>query len=114
MDRASNPAPSVAPRGRSVLDGPPVTWPRPLDLLAERWWAARPRARTALGLLVVLLLLAAGTGHVAATPYGPPTSVLVATRDLGPGEALTDADLARRTVPADLVPSGALEQAEGV
>lgn len=61
-----------------------------------------------------LLVVAAGTGHVAATPYGPPTVVLVAARDLGPGEVLTESDLTRRTVPADLVPAGALRRSEGV
>jgi pilus assembly protein CpaB len=91
-----------------------VAWPRPLDALAERWWAARPRTRLALGLVVVLLVIAAGTGHVAATPYGPPTVVLVAARDLAPGAPLTDADLMRRTMPADLVPAGALLRPDGV
>jgi Flp pilus assembly protein CpaB len=82
--------------------------------VAERWWAARPRTRLLLGLSAVLLLIAAGTGHVAATPYGPPTVVLVAARDLSPGQVLTATDLTRRTIPADLVPSGALEHPEGV
>lgn len=85
-----------------------MTWPGPLDAIAERWWAARPRTRMALGLAGLLLLLAAGTGHVAATPYGPPTVVLVAARDLLPGEPLTDHELTRRVMPADLVPAGAL------
>jgi hypothetical protein len=100
-------------RGIDLLTGPTVTWPRPLDAVAERWWAARPRTRLALGLTGLLLLLAAGTGHVAATPYGPPTVVLVAARDLFPGEPLTDHDLTRRVLPADLVPAGALDRAGG-
>lgn len=96
------------------LTGPPVRLPRALDGLAEAWWAATPRARLLIGLLAVLLVLAAGIGHLAATPYGPPTTVLVATRDLSPGERLVAADLRRRTVPADLVPMGALDSADGV
>lgn len=91
-----------------------MAWPRALDALAERWWAARPRTRLVLGLTLALLVVAAGTGHVAATPYGPPTVVLVAARDLDPGASLTDRDLTRRTLPADLVPAGALERPEGV
>ncbi len=65
-------------------------------------------------LLATVALLAAAIGHAAATPYGPPTTVLVAARDLLPGDVLTDADLRRRTVPRDLVPDGALQRADGV
>ena len=67
-----------------------------------------------LGLLAALSLLAAGVGHLAAAPYGHPTTVLVASRDLYPGEHLEPHDLQRRTVPAELVPAGALEDAHGV
>ncbi|MBB5153673.1 SAF domain-containing protein [Saccharopolyspora phatthalungensis] len=56
-----------------------------------------------------LLLLAAG---LALQPrHGPPdkrVAVLVAARDLPPGRVLSKADLARRELPADLVPDGAL------
>ena len=88
---------------------PPV-----LDALAERWWAATPRARLLLGLLATLTVLAAGVGHLAAAPYGHPTTVLVATRDLYPGQPLEADDLRRRTVPEDLVPAGALDTPGGV
>lgn len=58
---------------------------------------------------VVLLLLAGG---LAVQPgHGPPDSrvgVLVAARDLPPGRVLSKADVARRELPADLVPDGAL------
>ena len=68
----------------------------------------------AAGVLATVVLLAAAIGHAAATPYGPPTTVLVATRDLLPGDVLIDADLRRRTVPRDLIPDGALRRADGV
>jgi len=101
-------------RRPTPLSGPPVVLPTWLDGLAERWWAASPRARMAGALLATVALLAAAIGHAAATPYGPPTTVLVAARDLLPGDVLTDADLRRRTVPRDLVPDGALQRADGV
>jgi hypothetical protein len=101
-------------RRPTPLSGPPVVLPAWLDHLAERWWAATPRTRTAVALLVTIALLAAALGHAAATPYGPPTTVLVATRDLTPGDPLTAGDVRRRTVPRDLVPAGALDRAEGV
>jgi Flp pilus assembly protein CpaB len=57
----------------------------------------------------VLFLLAAG---LALQPrHGPPEqrlAVLVAARDLPPGRVLSKADVARREMPADLVPDGAL------
>ncbi len=102
------------PRRPTPLSGPPVVLPTWLDHLAERWWAASPRARLAVTLLATIALLAAALGHAAATPYGPPTTVLVATRDLAPGDPLSAADLRRRTIPRDLVPDGALGRAEGV
>ncbi|MFO7960759.1 MAG: SAF domain-containing protein [Nitriliruptoraceae bacterium] len=97
-----------------ALPGPPLPLPRALDRLAERWWAATPRARSALGLLIAVAILAAAAGHATATPYGPPRTVLVATRDLSPGQVLTDADLRPRSMPSDLVPDGALGTAAGV
>ncbi len=106
---------SVArPTRPASLAGPPLRLPPMLDAVAERWWAATPRTRLLLGLLLVIVVLAAGVGHLAATPYGHPTTVLVAAHDLHPGQRLEAQDLRRRTVPADLVPDGALEAAQGV
>jgi len=62
----------------------------------------------------VVAIVAAAAGHATATPYGPPRTVLVATRDLSPGHVLTDADLRPRSMPEDLVPHGALDVAAGV
>jgi pilus assembly protein CpaB len=100
-------------RGRA-LPGPPVPLPRLLDDLAERWWDATPRGRGAVGLLIGVAVLAAAAGHATATPYGPPTTVLVATRDLPPGQVLTEDDLRPRSMPSGLVPDGALHAADGV
>lgn len=61
----------------------------------------------------VLGLLAASTVRIATSPYGAPVDVLVAARDLAPGEALTDADLRRTTWPADLVPADVRRGAGG-
>ncbi len=97
-----------------MLPGPPLPLPRALDGLAERWSAASPRARSALSLLVGVVVLAAAAGHATVTPYGPPTTVLVAARDLTPGLALTEDDLRPRSMPSDLVPEGALDAADGV
>jgi Flp pilus assembly protein CpaB len=99
---------------RRALPGPPLPLPRLLDGLAERWWAATPRARGAAGLLIAVAVLAAAAGHATATPYGPPTTVLVAARDLPPGQVLTEHDLRPRSMPSALVPDGALRAADGV
>ncbi len=106
--------PRSRPTRPTALVGPLPTLPRALDAVSERWWAATPRTRLLFGLLVAVAVVAAGVGHLAAAPYGHPTTVLVATRDLLPGERLHAQDLRRRTVPEELVPDGALTSAEGV
>jgi pilus assembly protein CpaB len=60
-----------------------------------------------------LTLLAAGTLHVASSPWGPPVSVLVATGDLEVGHRLDEGDVRRADWPADLVPPGAVLEATG-
>ena len=99
---------------RPLLSGPPPALPAVLDRIAEAWWSAPPRARWAAAGLLLVVLVGAALGHAAATPYGPPTTVLVAVTDLRPGDTLGPGDLRRRTVPADLVPAGALTEAHGV
>ncbi len=95
------------------LNGPPVALPGPLDRIAERWWAARPRTRTVLVLAGVAALLLAGVSHAASDPHGPPTSVLVATEELRPGAPITPAVVTRATWPAGLVPDGAVTEVGG-
>lgn len=95
------------------LTGPPVALPGPLDRMAERWWAARPRTRTAVVLATVAAVLLAGVTHAASDPHGPPTSVLVATEELRPGDPVTPTVVTRATWPAGLVPDGAVTEPDG-
>jgi pilus assembly protein CpaB len=57
-------------------------------------------------LLAVTAALSGAALRAAASPYGPPVPVLVATADLPAGADLDDAPLRGRRWPADLVPSG--------
>lgn len=76
--------------------------------------AALFRARRGILLLrrsaaLALLLLAAA---LAVQHHGPPATgvpVLVAARDLPPGRVLSEVDVARREMPVELVPDGALQ-----
>ena len=95
------------------LTGPPVELPGPLDRMAERWWAARPRTRTVLVLAGLAAVLLAGVTHAASDPHGPPTSVLVAAEELRPGDRVTSAVVTRATWPAGLVPNGAVTEVGG-
>lgn len=90
-------------RTRGRLAGPPFALPEPLDRAAEAWRRALPRTRFILVAGGVSLLLVAGAARAAA-PGQPPVTVWVATRDVLPGETLTDADLRRRSWPEDLAP----------
>jgi Flp pilus assembly protein CpaB len=91
-----------------LLDGAPVALPPRLDRLSERWFAARPRTRAALLAGVAGLLLLVGATHLVASPFGPPQTVLLATRDLPVGHPLSPSDLRSTGWPRELVPTGAL------
>lgn len=98
---------------RTLLDGPAPQLPRVLDALAERWWRATARRRLLVVVVAMLTVPVALVGLRPADPAGPPIEVLVATRDLGPGEQL-DADLLDvRAVPATLVPPDASTRTTG-
>lgn len=102
------------PSWNRLPPGAPLRLPAWMDHLAERWWAATPRARRSLALVGIALLVVAGTVHVGSNPYGPPELVFVAARDLDIGESLTTEVLDRRDWPRSLVPDGALATADGV
>jgi SAF domain len=91
----------------------------PLAVRARRA-LARPAVRrcTALLLAVATVLAAAGAAGAvgrARDRWGATRGVLVATRDLAPGEALDAAAVARRDLPAALVPGVSLStRPEGV
>lgn len=95
------------------LDGSPFALPAALDAWSERWWAMPPRARGLLLAFLVVLALVAGTSHVAATPYGPPTTALVAVSDLAVGHDLDRSDVRQVDWPEDLVPEAAAHEASG-
>ena len=95
------------------LGGPPIALPPWLDRLSERWWALTPRARGAVIAIGATIGVLAGFSHAASTPFGPPTTVLVATRDLPAGHHLASGDLRRATWPQDLVPYDGLDRSEG-
>lgn len=95
------------------LDGPPPALPRPLDELAERWWAARPRTRLAIVVATALAVALASLAQTVGAPHGPPVTVLVAAEELRPGDPLHSTAVSRESWPAELVPDGALTVAEG-
>ncbi len=95
------------------LDGPPLALPRPVDDVAERWWAARPRTRVTVVVATTLAVVVAGLAQVAGSPHGPPVTVLVATEELRPGDALQPTAVRRESWPAELVPDGVLADPGG-
>jgi pilus assembly protein CpaB len=98
---------------RTWLAGPPFALPAPLDRLAEAWWRATPRARTAVAVAGATTLVTLGVGQAASSPYGPPTTVQVAVRDLAVGELAAPGDLRRTSWPRDLVPEDAVDAPGG-
>jgi hypothetical protein len=103
----------LPPLPRSGAGGPPLVLPELLDRGLERWWRLGPRVRAAVVVLLLLGLAATAVGRVARSPWGPPVTVAVATRDLPVGAPLQGAVVAARrpaallagdTVPPDAVP----------
>jgi hypothetical protein len=98
---------------RAEVGGAPLVLPPWLDRLSERWWGLTPRLRAVVVLVLVVLLAGASVARVTASPYGPPTTVLVATDDLAVGTELTGEDLRVVRWPAQLVPADARTEAAG-
>lgn len=89
------------------MGGAPLVLPRWLDALSDRWWGLTPRVRVATVLGMVLLLVAASTFRLVASPYGSPVPVLVAVTDLPMGTVLEPDDLRAARWPDELAPPGA-------
>jgi len=104
LDRApSRGARGVMPR----FHGPPVHLPGLLDGIAEGWWRLAPRVRATLSVLAVLAALGAVLLRIALSPYGPPTTVLVATVELPAGTVPGPSDIATARWPRGLLPAAA-------
>jgi hypothetical protein len=101
------------PRLARPLDGAPFVAPAFLDRAAERWWQLPPRVRVLGMVAAVALTLAAGTVHLTTSPWGAPTTVLVAAHDLSVGQAIGPDDVRRADWPASLVPAGAVLEPAG-
>lgn len=94
--------------------GPPFALPRWLDTLSDRWWALTPRTRAVLTGCLLLAAVGAAAARAAVAPHAPPTTVLVATRDLPAGHDLAPGDVAPRRWPAELTPPSATDAAAGI
>jgi hypothetical protein len=101
------------PRLARPLDGAPFAAPAILDRAAERWWHLPPRVRALCLIAAVVLTLVAGTLHLTTSPWGAPTTVLVAARDLSVGQPVGPDDVRRADWPASLVPAGAVTEVAG-
>ncbi len=95
------------------LDGSPFALPRGLDRLSERWWRLAPRWRFVATAAALAAVMVAGVSHVAATPYGPPGTVLVAATDLHVGQEIGPGDVRNATWPQGLIPDGAATEVRG-
>jgi Flp pilus assembly protein CpaB len=75
-----------------------------VDRISEGWWRLSPRRRNVVAILVGAAITVAALLRVALSPYGSPTSVVVATRDLDVGTRVASTDLVEASWPASLVP----------
>jgi Flp pilus assembly protein CpaB len=99
-------APRTVPPVRREVGGAPFVLPSWLDALSDRWWGLTPRIRASVVVAMVLVVAVAATARVAASPYGPPVPVLVATSDLPTGTVLDEGVLRAERWPAQLAPDG--------
>lgn len=104
----------MARRLDAVLRGPHLRLPRPLDAISD-WWSGRPprlRVVTAALLIVATLLALDARGRAVDARWGgAPVPVLIATRSLAVGDAVTAVRRAR--LPPAAVPPGAVHDVGG-
>lgn len=83
-----------------------------LDAIAERWWCARPRSR----FLVIFVAALTATSVVAtmARPAEDDVRVLLAERELSPGDTVTATDVRTAWWPEHFIPDGAVNDPTGV
>lgn len=93
---------------RRPTGGPPIALPSVLDRLSDRWWGLPPRVRGALLVVAAVLALAAVGRGAARSPWGVPTTVLVAGTGLGPGDVVAADAVTEVTRPGGLLPDDAL------
>lgn len=110
---AADPSAGTGALRRALAASAPVALPAVLDGVAERWWSLTPRARATVGVALAVVALGAVLARTLLSPYGPPTTVLVAARDLTAGEALSADAVERRVWPRDLMPTDALSEPAG-
>lgn len=101
------------PPVRGEVGGAPLVLPPWLDALSDRWWGLTPRTRAIAVLSLVVLTAVLATIRVAASPYGPPVPVLVATEDLPAGTVLGAEVLRTERWPEELAPPGAHSEPTG-
>jgi Flp pilus assembly protein CpaB len=89
------------------LDGPPLSLPRFLDALSERYWHLGPRRRAVVGAAVLVAPAVLWSVAAGGSEWGDPVDVVVATRQLPAGHDLVAGDLAMTRRPEALVPDGA-------
>lgn len=90
------------------LDGPPLSLPRGLDAVSERYWRLGPRLRAVVALVAIISLAVGVAGLVGRSPWGGSVEVTVAARGLPAGHVLTEGDLRTVPWPEGLVPQDAV------
>lgn len=97
----------------TLLRGPHLALPRPLDAISDAWSGLAPRLRMVAGALLVVAVvlgLDARSRAVDGRWGGTPRSVLVASADLQVGDPLTAVTAAE--LPPAVVPPGAVDSVE--
>ncbi len=80
--------------------------PGVLDRTAEHWSRTGPRARLLAGVVAAVTVMAVAGYGATRSPWGPPTEVVVAARDLAAGTTLSDDDVHVASWPSALLRGG--------